>query len=188
MVKRLLYFLITIPSCELGSDELKVLVISDSHGKATLLKQIVKREATSHVIHCGDFCTERRMLPSVPITVVRGNCDFAEVADEQEVTLQGYRFYVTHGHKQQVKTNLLPLSLRAQELGMDIVCFGHSHYPVCEQEGKRLYINPGSIARARGYPVPTYAIVELQVKRQVKVKYFQVDGRLVMDRGGSYQL
>ncbi len=170
------------------SEIMKVLIVSDSHGKATLLKQIVKREAASHVIHCGDFCTERQILPSVPITVVRGNCDFAEAPDEQEVTLRGYRFYVTHGHKQQVKTNLLPLSYRAQELHANIACFGHSHYPFCEQEGKQLYINPGSIARPRGFTVPTYAVIELLPEKQIKVTYFQTDGRLVPKLGGSYQL
>lgn len=167
---------------------LKVLIVSDSHGKATLLKQIVKREAAHHVIHCGDFCTERKMLPSVPISVVKGNCDFVETPEEQELTLRGFHFYVTHGHKQQVKTNLLPLSYRARERGADIICFGHSHYPFCEQDGKRLYINPGSIARPRGFTVPTYVMMDLLPNRQVVVNYFQTDGKLVAKLGGTYQV
>lgn len=168
--------------------EVKVLVTSDSHGKAALLAQIVEREQADYVVHCGDFCTDKTQLPSVEMSVVRGNCDFEEVANEEEVTLAGYHFFVTHGHRHQVKTSLLSLSLLAQERGAEIVCFGHSHFPLCEQEGKTLFINPGSIISPRGYTVPTYAIVDLAEDRRVQVSYFQPDGNTVPNLGGSYVL
>lgn len=167
---------------------MKVLVTSDSHGKAVLLAQIVEKEQADYVIHCGDFCTDKAQLPSVEMSVVRGNCDFEEVASEEEVTLAGYHFFVTHGHRHQVKSSLLPLSLLAQERGADIVCFGHSHFPLCEQEGKTLFINPGSIISPRGYTVPTYAIVSLDEGRPIQVHYFQPNGNKVPNLGGSYVL
>ncbi|MCH5584634.1 metallophosphoesterase [Shimazuella sp. AN120528] len=167
---------------------MKVLVTSDSHGKATLLAHIVDRVQADYVIHCGDFCTEKKQLPSVPMTVVRGNCDFEEVANEEAVTLAGYHFFVTHGHRHQVKSSLLPLSLLAQERRADIICFGHSHFPLCEQEGNTLFINPGSITSPRGYTVPTYAIVNLDDDRHVQVSYFQPNGNKVPNLGGSFDL
>jgi putative phosphoesterase len=171
-----------------GVYEVKVLVTSDSHGKAALLAQIVEREQADYVIHCGDFCTDKAQLPSVAMSVVRGNCDYEEVANEEEVTLAGYHFFVTHGHRHQVKASLLPLSLLAQERGADIVCFGHSHFPLCEQEGQTLFINPGSIISPRGYTVPTYAIVDLAEDRRMQVSYFQPNGNTVPDLGGSFVL
>jgi putative phosphoesterase len=166
----------------------KVLVTSDSHGKAALLSQIVDREQADYVIHCGDFCTEKEQLPSVSMSVVRGNCDFEEVPNEEEVTLAGYHFFVTHGHRHQVKSSLFPLSLLAQERGADIVCFGHSHFPLCEQEGQTLFINPGSIISPRGYTVPTYTIAYLAEDRHVQVSYFQTNGNKVSNLGGSFVL
>jgi putative phosphoesterase len=166
----------------------KVLVTSDSHGRAKLLEQIVDREQADYVIHCGDFCTEIEKLPNVKMSVVRGNCDFEQVAQEEEVTLAEYHFFVTHGHRHQVKSNLLPLSLIAQDRGSDIVCFGHSHFPFCEQDGKKLFLNPGSIVDPRGYTVPTYAIVNLGEKRTVNVSYFQPNGSEVPSLGGSFVL
>ncbi|WP_028778934.1 metallophosphoesterase family protein [Shimazuella kribbensis] len=167
---------------------MKVLVTSDSHGKASLLAKIVEQEKADYVIHCGDFCTEKKQLPSVAMTVVRGNCDFEEVANEAEVNLAGYRFYVTHGHRYQVKNSLLPLSLLAQEKEADIVCFGHSHFPLCEQEGRKVFLNPGSIQSPRGYTVPTYAIVHLNKDRHIKVNYFEPNGNGVPNLGGSFLL
>jgi putative phosphoesterase len=167
----------------------RVLVTSDSHGNGKLLNQIVQREQADNVIHCGDFCTEQKSLPAVPLTVVRGNCDFEEVPNEAQITLAGFRFFVTHGHRYQVKSSLLPLSLLAQEHGADIVCFGHSHFPLCEQEEKKLFLNPGSIVQPRGYAVPTYIVLNLDEKsRAVDVSYFQPDGRRVTQLGGSFVL
>jgi putative phosphoesterase len=166
----------------------RVLVTSDSHGQAKLLHQIVEQEQADYVIHCGDFCTGKEELPAGNLSVVRGNCDFEEVANEQEVTLAGFHFFVTHGHRHQVKTSLLPLSLIARERGKDIVCFGHSHYPLCEQEDKKLFINPGSIISPRGYAVPTYAVMDLHENRQIDVHFYQPNGSIVRGLGGSYRL
>jgi putative phosphoesterase len=171
-----------------GVQKVKVLVTSDSHGKASLLSKIVEQEQADYVIHCGDFCTEKKQLPSVAMTVVRGNCDFEDVADEEFVSLAGYRFFVTHGHRYQVKNSLFSLSLLAQEKEADIVCFGHSHFPLCEQEEKKLFLNPGSIQSPRGYTVPTYAVVHLEKDRQVEVTYFQPNGNRVPHLGGSFFL
>ena len=74
---------------------MKVLIISDSHGRAKRLNEIVDRVKADHVIHCGDFCTGRSELPSVPLTVVRGNCDWEEVSEEEVFEADSLRFFVT---------------------------------------------------------------------------------------------
>ena len=71
---------------------MRVLIISDSHGRADLLARIVEDVQPDHMIHCGDFCTPLDQLPDVSRSVVRGNCDWEEVADEQVWEKEGIRF------------------------------------------------------------------------------------------------
>lgn len=166
---------------------MKVLIVSDSHGKGKLLTQIVKRVSADHVIHCGDFCTDKKELPNVSLTVVRGNCDWERVPEEQTWEIRGLRFFVTHGHKYRVKTTPLPIRFRAEEVGAKIACFGHSHFPFCEQAGGVLLINPGSISYPRGFAYPTYACLELLGKK-VRVTYYKTDGQKIGERGGTFPL
>ncbi|MDQ0417236.1 putative phosphoesterase [Croceifilum oryzae] len=167
---------------------MKILITSDSHGKKDLLQQIIEREKPDHTIHCGDFCTDLIELPDVPLTVVRGNCDWERVPEEDTYEVDGLRFYVTHGHLFRVSQSGLPLKYRAEEKDAQIVCFGHSHYPVCDQVDERLYINPGSIKQARGFAYPTYSVLSIGTDQQIQVTYHQVDGTQINERGGTYQL
>lgn len=166
-------------------DKMKILVVSDSHGKADRFKQIVDREAADHVIHCGDFCTKKTLLPSQPLTVVQGNCDFERLSLEEIWEAKGFRFFITHGHRYNVKSTLLPIRYRAQEVGAQIVCFGHSHVPYCDQTDGVLLINPGSITTPRGFTVPTYACLELK-ENKVRVTFYQINGQKVPQFGGIY--
>lgn len=161
---------------------MKVLIISDSHGKSDLLNRIVKKVNADHVIHCGDFCTDQSELPSGSLTVVRGNCDWEEVPLETIWERDGIRFFITHGHRYQVKSTPLPMRYRTEEVGAHIGCFGHSHYPFCEKVGRVLLINPGSISMPRGFPVPTFAVLYKEGKK-VTVNYYDIKGNKVKERG-----
>jgi len=171
-----------------GEEEVRVLIVSDSHGRADLLAQIVEEVQPDHMIHCGDFCTPLDRLPDVSRSVVRGNCDWEEVADERIWEKEGLRFFVAHGHRHQVKTDLSQIRHRAEEMGAHIACFGHSHVPVCEQAGTILLINPGSIAYPRGVAHPSYAVLESEASRQVQVTYFLPGGRPLRQWGGRFSL
>jgi putative phosphoesterase len=164
---------------------MKVLVVSDSHGNGKLLKQIVDQVKADHVIHCGDFCTNRAELPKISMTVVRGNCDWEKVAEEKIWEKGKWRILVTHGHKHRVKTTPLLMKYRAEEVGAQIACFGHSHFPFCEQVGGVLLINPGSISQPRGFAYPTYACLTLK-QDQVMVTYHKTDGQKIKERGGVF--
>ncbi|MFC7440792.1 metallophosphoesterase family protein [Laceyella putida] len=161
---------------------MRVLILSDSHGNAKLLNEIVRRVKADQVIHCGDFCTDQADLPKVPMTVVRGNCDWERVPQEQVWERGGLRIFVTHGHKYQVKSTPLPMRYRTEEVGARIGCFGHSHFPFCEEVGGVLLINPGSISYPRGFPHATYAILE-KTREKLKVTYYKTDGTAITERG-----
>ncbi|MDA8352537.1 MAG: metallophosphoesterase [Firmicutes bacterium] len=167
---------------------MRVLIVSDSHGQGELLRTVVDRVDADHVIHCGDFCTEASHLPTGSLTVVRGNCDWEEVREEAYWDGGPHRFYVTHGHRHQVRSTLLPIQYRAQENGADIACYGHTHYPLCEQADGVLLINPGSLVDPRGFPHPSYAILEMEGEEAVTVAFYTPDGTLIPERGGAYTL
>ncbi|MBO2533850.1 hypothetical protein SAMN04488025_10837 [Planifilum fulgidum] len=167
---------------------MRVLIVSDSHGRADLLDRIVEDVQPDHMIHCGDFCTPLDRLPEVSRSVVRGNCDWEEAADEQVWEGAGIRFWVVHGHRHQVKRDLSAIFARAEEVEAQVACFGHSHVPVCEQKGSVLLVNPGSIAHPRGSFPPSYALLEAEAPRRVRVSFFSPDGRPLSEWGGRFSL
>ncbi|EGK14792.1 metallophosphoesterase family protein [Kroppenstedtia eburnea] len=166
---------------------MRVLIVSDSHGEGALLREVVDREQAEHVIHCGDFCTESAQLPGGWITVVRGNCDWVEVPWEARWEGGGIHFLITHGHRLQVNSSLLPLQYRAQEVGAQIACFGHTHIPMSEWVDGVLLLNPGSLVNPRGgFPKPSYAILETTGREDVTLSYFTPDGERLPGLGGKF--
>ena len=60
--------------------------------------------------------------------VVRGNCDIDDRFPLEELfPIEDAKVFVVHGHKYNVKSTLMPLFYRAQEVQASVVCFGHSH-------------------------------------------------------------
>lgn len=61
-------------------DNMRILVISDSHGQLGNLNEILKEAGkVDRVIHLGDAVgqdEEIREMCGCPVTIVRGNCDF----------------------------------------------------------------------------------------------------------------
>lgn len=77
-----------------------------------------------------------------PLYAVRGNNDRSSILpDDLLVDFGGKIAYMTHGH---LCASLLSLAYRAKEKGADIVLFGHTHAPLCEEVSGVLMINPGS--------------------------------------------
>ncbi len=165
---------------------MRILIVSDSHGNAKVLQQVYQKTQPDHLIHCGDFCTSIDKVPGGSSTVVRGNCDYANISEEQIWMADTLSFFVTHGHRYQVKSTLLAVQYRAEELGAQIACFGHSHYPVCEQPGPVLLINPGSLVQPRGFYTPTYAMLQLKGSKQVEVTFHTPQGKKIKERGGNF--
>lgn len=143
---------------------MKVLIVSDSHGLTEELQEIKARHAheVQMMIHCGDSELQADEEALEDFLVVQGNCDFIGTFPEELVEeIDGYRIFITHGHRYGVKSTLLNLSLRAQEADAKIVCFGHSHFLGAEMIEEILYINPGSIRLPRGRIEKTYVILEM---------------------------
>ena len=147
---------------------MKVLVVSDTHGRDESLEMAVALEQPfDYLIHCGDvegreFFIEA--LAECPCTIVAGNNDFfSELPREEEFFVGGSHIFITHGHYYYVSMNENRLKEEAKGRGVDIAMYGHTHRPALSQEDGVTILNPGSIA----YPRQTgrkasYMIMEVQ--------------------------
>ncbi|API90704.1 metallophosphoesterase [Virgibacillus pantothenticus] len=160
----------------------KVLIVSDSHGLTTELEMIKQRHYVDAMIHCGDSELGMDDKEMAGFYTVMGNCDVDNrYPEEQTLTVNDLKFLIVHGHLHQVKRNLLHVAYRAEELGAQIICFGHTHIAGAEQQGNQLLINPGSIRLPRGRKEKTYAIMEWDVKEEIRVQFYTVDGEQLKD-------
>ncbi|EKN67426.1 metallophosphoesterase [Schinkia azotoformans] len=161
---------------------MKVLIVSDSHGLTKDLIELKKKYRTEveTMIHCGDSELDAHSEAMSSYIAVRGNCDFdSNYANEQLVSIKsnGLAFYVTHGHLYNVKMSLMNLRYRAEEVGANVVCFGHSHIAGAELIDNMLFINPGSIILPRLRKEKTYAILEVDEAKNCVVRFFSIDGK-----------
>lgn len=171
---------------------MKILLMSDSHGLTKEVQQVVDDVKADHIIHCGDFCVDSNLSPFKKMTKVRGNCDFDTSEPLQRILhWQGLKVLLTHGHKYRVKESLLSLSYLAAENDTHVVLFGHSHVPLTIFEHGRLLINPGSIAQPRGYPKPTFALMEINRKEnqfEIIIEYYDLNYEKRNDLSGKYTI
>ena len=147
---------------------MKLFIASDIHGSAyycKLMLEYFEKEKADRMLILGDVLYHgprndlpRDYNPKEVISMlnavkdrlfcVRGNCDtevdqmvleFPVLADYSVIDLGERLMYATHGHKYN-KTN--PPALKSG----DILISGHTHVPLCEEEGGILFLNPGSVS------------------------------------------
>ncbi len=172
---------------------MSILILSDTHGLVSEVKKVVARHDVEKIFHCGDFCVDHHREPFDSMLLVKGNCDTAKhVPGERKTMWKQLRIFQTHGHQFDVKSSLLRLHYRAEEVGANVVLFGHSHFPVCAVERGILFLNPGSLQLPRGFDVPTYAVLEQTAETdqdvRVNVIFYDHLGNTVNRLGGNYSV
>ena len=77
--------------------------------------------------------------------MVPGNCDgWTTVPSVKQITLQGRSILLSHGHLWGVKSGYEAAIAQARSAGADILLFGHTHQPLCQQLEDGLWVlNPG---------------------------------------------
>lgn len=141
---------------------MRIVVVSDSHKDYYSLQQAVISQPTADVVvFCGDgdedIDTLAMAVPNKTIIAVRGNCDWcSEKRYSEEITLEGKKLFITHGHLFGVKSNYSQIINQAHLLEADILLFGHTHVPYTNYDNGMYIMNPGSI----GY-TGTYGIVDI---------------------------
>lgn len=142
---------------------MRIGLISDTHGKlrADVLRAF---EGVDLILHAGDIgdldiITELETL--APVHAVQGNTDDFDVraryGETVELTLEGKRIVVTHGHLLNVTR---PAALRAAHPDADVIIYGHTHVPLLDAAGS-LVVNPGAAGPARFKLKPSVAILTL---------------------------
>ncbi len=144
---------------------MRILVVSDSHGNAAALRDVLIRfsDRADIIIHLGDGEAEYKNLiepMNIPTYFVRGNCDFGSVAkDFQIIEVEGRRIFFTHGYRYSVKSGLSVLKSAARSHNADIALYGHTHIAFSEYEDGLYTINPGCLSwRGDG---PSCALIDI---------------------------
>lgn len=140
---------------------MKVIIVSDSHGKKEILDEI-REEHNDAVafLHCGDIELESNMIKGYQI--IQGNNDlYLDYPQSLIVEVANTKIFIIHGHQFMIRSRVSLLVARAKELGCDVACFGHTHVAHSEIYDGVLCINPGSIWRSRDGREPSYAILTI---------------------------
>lgn len=158
---------------------MKVLIVSDTHGRDENLELAVNREAPFdmlvHCRRCGRTGVLYRSSCRMSLRIVSGNNDFfSDLPREEVIDIEENKVLVTHGHYYGVSMAFDQLADAAKQRGCNAAFFGHIHMPVLETEDGILLVNPGSLAfpRQRGRR-PSYAVLETDGngKMNVEIRY-----------------
>lgn len=129
---------------------MKILVFSDSHRSKSGMYDAIELHNPDQVIHLGDHLDDAEELswvyPKLPFCMVPVNCDgWTTVPLKKQITLAGKSFLMSHGHLWGVKRSFDAAIADARAAGVDVLLFGHTHKPVCQQLEDGLWLmNPGT--------------------------------------------
>lgn len=169
------------------------LIASDIHGSAHYCQQLLSafdREHADRMILLGDLLYHgpRNDLPEgynpkevlsllnqrkTKILAVRGNCDtevdqmvleFPIMADYAILPLGSRLLYLTHGHHWNIQEPL-PMSQN------DVLIYGHTHVPLCQEKDGFLFCNPGSVSIPKENSPHSYMILD-----ENKLSWKSLDG------------
>lgn len=155
---------------------MKFLVFSDSHKYTNGMdKAIEKHKDITHIIHCGDVADDCEYLEMIygrthSLCFVCGNNDFfSSYPLSRLFKYEGKTVYITHGHKERVKSSLDALFVTGKKNNADICIFGHTHEQHFEERDGIILLNPGSI----GYIKEKYAIIDV-TKENIKIELHRI--------------
>lgn len=145
---------------------MKILIISDTHGKHDNLSRVLEQESPIDLlIHLGDAEGYEEYIAKqagCPLEIVAGNNDFfSDLPREKELEIGKYKVLITHGHYYYVNTGIEEIARMAQGRDFDIVMYGHTHRPLIDIRKDIIVMNPGSLSypRQEGRR-PSYIIME----------------------------
>ena len=159
---------------------MRVLIVSDSHGRTDHLKKAVALVKPERMLHLGDAEGQEDYIASFcgcPLDIVKGNCDYMSRLPAQKVIPLGkHRIFMAHGHLHYVKGGLQEIESCAKDAGADVVLYGHTHLPelVYEPDGM-VVVNPGSISypRQEGRK-PCYAVLDVDEEGEFRFSLCQL--------------
>jgi putative phosphoesterase len=121
------------------------IVLSDTHRNFSALEKLLpKMLENDFVFHLGDnegdILSYKKEL-GAKIYSVKGNCDGG--GEDYILEVEKVKILLTHGDRYGVKSSLYKLLLRAKELNVNAVFYGHTHLAQIEKIEGITFINPG---------------------------------------------
>ena len=152
---------------------MRVLVVSDTHGRHTTLDQILLEAGDIDMfVHLGDV-EDGDVYINVVVEcekhIVGGNNDyFSHLPREEEFYIGTHKVYITHGHQYSVSYETESIKKAGLARNAEIVMFGHTHKPFLEVGEKITLLNPGSVSypRQKGRQA-SYLILEMNEKGDI---------------------
>lgn len=140
-------------------------LISDTHGQ--LRPEVFERLAgVERILHAGDLGPAELLVELgaiAPVVGVWGNTDGfdvrARVPETADLTLEGWRIVVVHGHQ---LGSPRPETLRETYPDADIIVYGHTHRADVSRADGKLVVNPGAAGPARFRLRPSVALMTLE--------------------------
>ena len=156
----------------MSTDLVRVAVLADTHlraGADGLPPPVLEiLDAVDVILHAGDVVSPQlleELAAIAPTHAVLGNNDHDLVGalpDRLELDLGGVRTAMVHDSGSRTgRANRLKRWFPDAQL----VVFGHSHDPQCDDDGDLLLFNPGSPTQRRRQPVHTVGWLELDAGR-----------------------
>ena len=162
---------------------MKVLVISDTHGRLENAKKVIESLIPIKglsVCHCGDYVSDARLIqkyyPQLTVHSVYGNCDvgFGEEYT-QVVSIEGVPIYMCHGHRYGVKWGEYDeLVIDTSAHDAKVALCGHSHMGHLQKSEGILVMNPGSLSQPRDSRHPSYGILEIEDGKVISAHIMQI--------------
>ena len=146
---------------------MKILLVSDTHGRDEHLEEVLELEKPDFLCHMGDVEGSENYIRDIaecPLAMVSGNNDFwTDLNPEVTFELQGFRIFMTHGHYYYAHSGNEQLKSAGRRNGADIVLFGHTHRPTLEFDKDIIVANPGSLTYPRQEKRrPSYMVLYLE--------------------------
>jgi uncharacterized protein len=136
-------------------------IISDTHNHFDP-KIRVLFEGVDHILHAGDIGLPWIILELediAPVTAVLGNTDESGINFKETESVQlGSRKFLVH-HIVEPKNPTDKIKRRIIRENPDVVVFGHTHKPFCQNIANTLFLNPGYAGKQRFELPRTVAIL-----------------------------
>ena len=136
-----------------------VLVLSDSHGDINGLSHILQKHIADveYVFHLGDGFSDINKLAvgysAKSFHAIGGNCDRPGAPKVISLKIGATKIMGVHGHRHGVKSSYDRLCYAAEEAGVGLCLFGHTHLQHYFTHNGIGFLNPGAVMDGR------YAII-----------------------------
>ena len=144
---------------------MKILVLSDSHGRKAHIEHLLKNSDYSYVFYLGDGLNDISNFNEKNILKVAGNCDLFSTEPITRIeSILNTKIMLTHGHAFKAKFLIEPMVFYAKENNCSLLCFGHTHKQKYEVIDGVTVVNPGSLKNGN------YAVIYLEKNKDIKVE------------------